>query len=478
MSNPASVDLEFTPVPSLAGLFSADPAVHRFIFALGPIGSTKTTTILHFLLAKAAMQEASPDGYRRSRFALIRSTVTSLVQTLLKDILNLFGGVVEWRPSVKTVFVDVGDIKSEWILLPLDTPDDIRRLLSLQLSGVYVNEAREVPWDLITQAYSRTGRYPSTLAGGVNCTHRFLVADSNLGVEGSAMWEFLEVTKSPSTLYLHQPDALSPEADWLQYLPQGYYQDIMIGASAQFIRQHVHAQWGMDLSGEPVYGSSYSRNWHVSPVRLKPFPDRPLVVGIDPGLNPAMVVAQLSGEGQLRILAEAHASNLLFRPFIDKVILPILQVMFPLFKMIFIVDPAGGSRTAMSADTAIGVLEAYDFTVLRSPTNELAPRLRGVERWLTTSIGDQPGLVIDPICVELIRGFEGAYRYVRDSKGELNPKPEKKHPVSDIHDSLQYIALGLSGKKGTRLSRDQPWHRQATNPGEQGFQAPIPWRGR
>ena len=106
--------------------------------------------------------------------------------------------------------IEVGDIRSEWLLLPLETPDDQKRLLSLQLSAVFINEAREIPWDLLQQAFSRTGRYPSGKSGGVNCSHRFIICDSNLGVEGSPMHEFLENTKIPRTLYIHQPSRSFP----------------------------------------------------------------------------------------------------------------------------------------------------------------------------------------------------------------------------------------------------------------------------
>jgi hypothetical protein len=480
-----SHDLEFAPVGTLARLFTdADPAVHRFIFLLGPVGSTKTTTALFYLLTKAAQQAPSPDGYRRTRFAIIRSTVTSLIQTALKDILNLFGDIAEWRPSTRTVAIEVGDIKSEWLLLPLETPDDQKRLLSLQLSAVFINEAREIPWDLLQQAFSRTGRYPSGKSGGVECSHRFIICDSNLGVEGSPMHEFLEHTKSPRTLYLHQPSALSEQADWLRFLPEGYYHDAMIGASEQWTRQHVYSEWGLDLSGEPVYGNSFSRNWHVSPTHLQSFPDRPLVLGVDPGLNPAVLVAQLSPIGQLRVLREFHAPNLLFRDFLNRFVIPELQTFYPLHNMLWIIDPAGGSRTALTPDTAIGILKSYGFNVFMAYTNDLPPRLRAVERWLLqASIGGmngnagQPALLLDPRCQALVKGFEGHYRYIRDSKGELNPKPEKKHPISDIHDCLQYVCIGLSGKRVSKEASQSPNY-DGFGPANYPRSPPPRWRGR
>jgi hypothetical protein len=503
-----ATDLEFTPVGTLAALFSADPELHRFIFLLGPIGSTKTTTALFFLLMTAARQAPSPDGYRRTRFALVRSTVTSLMNTVLKDILNLFGGIADWQPSKRMVTIEVGDIRSEWMLMPLDTPEDQKRLLSLQLSAVFINEAREIAWDLLQQIFTRTGRYPSDMAGGVECTHRFLIADSNLGVEDSDMYKFLEEKRSPRTLYIHQPSAVSPEADWLRFLPEGYYSDAMDGASEQWIRQHVFSQWGRDLSGEPVYGSSFVTRWHVAPDRVKSFPDRPLILGIDPGLNPAVVVAQVAPNGQLRVLREFHAPNILFRDFLNRFVIPELQMLYPLHNMIWVMDPAGSSHTALSADTAVGVLKGYNFEVVLAHTNELLPRIRAVERYLlTTTSGGvlpdepgaangpagveppaapfeqgvpvNPGFLVDPTCKALVKGFEGAYRYVRDKKGtgELNPKPEKKHPTSDVHDCLQYVCMALTGRRVGRATRTAPNYDGMGPAAYPRAEAPR-WRGR
>jgi len=163
-----------------------------------------------------------------------------------------------------------------------------------------------------------------------------------------------------------------------------------------------------------------------------------------------VVVGQMAPNGQLRILKEMHRPNILFRDFLNTVVVPELQQLYPLHKMLWVMDPAGSSHTALTRDTAKGVLQSYGFQVVLASTNDLDPRLRSVEHWLTTSLLDQPALLVDPSCIEVIHGFEGRYRYMRDTKGELKPKPEKKHPVSDVHDCIQYMCLALSGKRVQR----------------------------
>ena len=42
-----------------------------------------------------------------------------------------------------------GDVELEVIFLALDRPEDVKKLLSLELTGVWVNEAREIPKSII-----------------------------------------------------------------------------------------------------------------------------------------------------------------------------------------------------------------------------------------------------------------------------------------------------------------------------------------
>ena len=56
-----------------------------------------------------------------------------------------------------------GDVVSEWILLPLETPEDQKRILSMNLTGAFVSEAIEIDFDLMVAIAGRCGRFP--LAG-------------------------------------------------------------------------------------------------------------------------------------------------------------------------------------------------------------------------------------------------------------------------------------------------------------------------
>ena len=69
------------------------------------------------------------------------------------------------------------DTRFEVLFRALDRPADVKKLLSLELTGAWVNEAREVPKAIIDGLQGRVGRYPSMREGG--CTWSGLMMDTN-----------------------------------------------------------------------------------------------------------------------------------------------------------------------------------------------------------------------------------------------------------------------------------------------------------
>ena len=68
-------------------------------------------------------------------------------------------------------------IDAEIIFLALDDQKDVRKLLSLELTGAWVNEARELPVAVINGLSHRVGRFPSKADGGP--TWRGKILDTN-----------------------------------------------------------------------------------------------------------------------------------------------------------------------------------------------------------------------------------------------------------------------------------------------------------
>jgi hypothetical protein len=149
------IDVRFDAPPTV-GRFMDSTAFFRLI--AGPVGSGKTTGCIFELLKRSIQQERSPDGIRHTRWAIVRQTLKQLKDTVLKDIETWLSGLVHYKVSDNTIYVSFGDVRSEWLLIPLDDPDDQRRLLSMQLTGAWMSEAIEMSTEIIPDILGRCGR--------------------------------------------------------------------------------------------------------------------------------------------------------------------------------------------------------------------------------------------------------------------------------------------------------------------------------
>ena len=107
-------------------------------------------------------------------------------------------------------------------------------------------------------------------------------------------WETL-LTEPPSNVHVTiQPSGLSPEADWTEFLPDDYYDNLAKGKTEDWIDVYINAEFGKSLSGLPVF-RSFDRTNHVSKAAIKPlYSDDPLIIGVDAGLTPAAVIGQVA----------------------------------------------------------------------------------------------------------------------------------------------------------------------------------------
>jgi hypothetical protein len=144
-------------------------------FIVGPVGSGKSVPSLQRILDIAREQEPSEDGIRRSRFAVIRNTMPELRSTTAVTYGQIYPddyfGQIVWRsPATHNMAPGGLDVEVEVNLIALDKPKDVKKLLSLELTGAFINEVREVPRSIVSRLTERVGRYgvndrPSTWSG-------------------------------------------------------------------------------------------------------------------------------------------------------------------------------------------------------------------------------------------------------------------------------------------------------------------------
>jgi hypothetical protein len=432
----------------------------------GPIGSGKTTCCLMEIFRRCCEQKPAEDGKRYTRFAFVRQTLKQMKDTILKDIYTWMPGLGEWQESKSTFFLEFGDIRSEWLFIPLETADEQARLLSTQLTGVWLNEAIECNVDILGPITGRIGRYPSANRG--TPTWIGLIADTNMPVELSE-WHRL-MTEPPNNWQIFiQPSGMAPDAENLNWLLQSdetralpfnhpdrvakgriYYERLleMYGSASPWTQRYIFAEFGNDPSGEAVFAATFIPRFHVVPETFLA-PGHPLIIGQDFGRSPASLLGQVDHTGRLLIHEEILANNIGLEKHIEEHLRPRLYSQkYAGYRSIVVGDPAGVAKSTIAEETSFDALKRLGFTAFPAPTNDIDARLRAVEALLGRQISGGPALCISAKgCPWLVRAMSGGYRFSRAKQGGLRATPEKldKEGFSHLADALQYLALVVHG---------------------------------
>jgi hypothetical protein len=454
----------------------------------GPVGSGKSVAGCIEIIRRASEQAPSKiNGKRKTRFAVVRNTFPELKTTTMKTWRDWFPEET-WGPILMTApythRIQVGDIDCEVIFLALDKPEDVSKLLSLELTGAWVNEGREVPKEIFDGLSMRVGRYPSMRDGGPTWFGWW--SDTNPPDEDH-WWPIMEGIVQPpdwmsesDRMALVQPKGweffaqpagmlpdmdvagnitgwrLNPTAENRANLHPDYYTNLVQGKRAGWVKVYVGNQIGGIEHDLAVYGSAWVTETHVASRPLVPMPNAPLEFGWDFGLTPAAVLGQRTASGRLLILKEIVRVEMGAERFCTEVwealrqdgrFDPWLAELAPEHLSVPTVwgDPHGDDRSQADEKTAFQILSKNGFKVRPAPTNDPGLRIDGVDAMLRAMIEGHPALLVDPSCRMLIRGFEGKYQYEQtrsQSKDGEHKSTPKKDRYSHVHDALQYLVAG------------------------------------
>jgi len=462
----------YDATPTLAK-FHLSPAFFRMI--VGPVGSGKTTGCIMEIFRRALEQRPGPDGIRRTRWAIVRQTLSQLKMTVLLDILSWFRPVTTWKVSESLIIIEFKDVRCEIYLIPLEDPEDQKRLLSSQLTGAWLSEAIEINPDLVAAISGRCGRYPSGADGG--CSWFGLIADTNTPSIGSDWWKLMEETRPPEWAIFFQPGGLEPDAenlDWLTQTPdsmdlpvghpdrraQGrrYYERLALNQNKDWVDRYVHARYGEDPSGTAVFRQSFRRSFHVVPT-LDPVHGMPIIIGQDFGRNPCSLICQMDHKGRLCVLEEVVSLDLGLETHVLQVLRARLYADRYVGRSFAAVgDPSGKSKGNVLEESCFEALQRLGIPAFPATTNNIQPRIQAVEQLLLQQRDGGPALIIDAgRCPETVRALQGSYRYGKTQQGESKPLPDKNHPHSDLADALQYVCLTInSGLVNFITRRIQP----------------------
>lgn len=452
--------------------YKAPPTCARFMksdafirIIAGPVGSGKTTAAIFELLRRAIEQHPCADGLRHTRFAIVRQTLKQLKDTVLKDILQWLEGLVNYKVSDNTIYISFADVRSEWLLIPLEDPEDQRRLLSMQLTGAWASECIEMDPGIIPPLSGRCGRYPGPGMkpvghSGVWPTWHGIIADTNMPTEGDAWHKLMELDTPPDFQVFKQPGGLTPNAENVENLPgqRAYYERLSRGQSPAWIKRYVNAEYGDDPSGSAVFKETFKRSFHTvtlsrpgaEPERkhaLEPVYGYPLIVAQDFGRNPCALICQMDHKGRGLVLEEIVSEDIGLELHLRQGLLPVLNKQEYAGRQVIVIgDPSGRQRSTSYEETSFDVVKRAGLRAYPAPTNDINKRLRAVDALLLQQRDGGPALMIDADrCPTLVLALQGRYRYAKRKNGQLSPLPEKLHPWSDLADDLQYFCLVVQG---------------------------------
>ena len=446
-------DITYYPTASVKPFIASNKFAS---FIIGPVGSTKTTAGLIKIAYEAKRMAPCADGVRRSRCVVVRNTRQMLKDSTIKDFLKWFpdGEAGLFAKTELDFKMKFDDVECEVLFRGLDDANDVRRLLSLQISFGVMDEFREINPDIYDALTGRLGRYPdktmvvprpewgvddkgNPIGGCVDDNGKQMkkVWGMTNPPDSDTFWEEYLSNPPENVEVIIQPSGLSPEADWVKHLDSNYYEDLAVGKSEDWIDVYIHGKFGKSLQGMPVF-RAFDKETHVAKEALNwrgaLTSDKPLIIGVDAGLNPTATICQVLYDGRLLVHDSITSDSMGALRFIQEKLKPLLANKYPGASSIVIIDPAAFQRAQTDERTVADIFKAHGFLVKPARTNSIAARLAAGEQYMTRIVDGKPSLLIDPCCIELIQALRSKYRYKVNTKGERDTKPEKSHPWSDL----------------------------------------------
>ena len=283
------------------------------VFIMGPLGSGKTQGSCYKLFDLFNTQTPNREGIRRGRWYAVRNTYSDLLTTTWKDWMELFaplGRAVKGNMEPPTHYLDYDledgtRVKVDLIFLAMDRPDDVRKVRGSNATGMWLNEVKELPFEIIAPAFSRTGRFPPVQEEG--CRWHGIVADYNACDNDHPLYEMCENEQPEGWSFHKQPPAvlrdgtkrdimgkqiwkLNPDAENAVNLRADYYTEQLNGAKEDWVKVNLANEYGYVSDGKPVY-PEFVDHVHVID-SYEPNPVHPVIIGIDFGRTPAAAFIQ------------------------------------------------------------------------------------------------------------------------------------------------------------------------------------------
>ena len=440
---------------------------------LGPVRCGKTVSSIMEIMRRAKEQQPSSDGIRYSRWAIFRNTYPELKMTTIKTWVDWFPeyvyGKIKWDSPISQI-IKVEDMRLEMFFVSLDNPNDISKLLSMELTGAYFNELQFIPEVIFDAALKRVYQYPPKMMN-VPITWGGIIADTNPPDSDHWIFKRFEANKPRNhEIFRYEPAVMkvpdgmdvvvksevsvdgtryieNPAADYSKHIQEpDYYLNGVMSSKDDDISVFFMGQYGALRQNKPVY-REYNDGLHcVESMRYAPMVE--LGMGWDFGRDPSMILVQMMPQGTFNVLDELSGEDMGLAEFAEKFAVPHLNRNYPGWDKNYVAigDPAGVARDAKD-ETCFTILRAAGITAQRAKTNNFTPRRESVSYFLRNLVGGRAAFQMSSKCVVLRKGFLDKYHYPKtkingDDRYKDNPD---KNEYSHKHDALQYIAMHYRG---------------------------------
>lgn len=470
--------MQYIPPGPVCSAYIADRSRRSFI--LGPYGSGKSRGAL-IKLYLMALEQIPTDGIAKSRYIVSRLTRPQLTSTTVKTFQETFAELIKagfqdvesaalrctwkFRPEGYTY-----DVEIEWLFLALESEDDVARVLGLEATAFFIDEARLIPPALLGKFTGRL-RYPAV------SKHRSIEMASNPWSVDSPWHEAFVTNRNHDSVLFHQPGGLDQDAAGnyigenlhnLNQTPESlllhwsdpirkklgleYYLNQLADNSPEDSLLNVHSRFGVSREGKPVY-SDFDFNRHR--MNLKYDPALRLEFGHDWGLSSATAIYQQTIEGHVRVICEFITEDQGDTAHLEK-LKTFCAREFPGYRLgRFTGDPAGAQRGSDGQDK-FALARKFFSTAQPANTNATEMRVDAVNTQFRRSIGKFPALTIDAKrCPMLIAGCNDKFFYKRlKGTGEQHSDTVEKNRWSHICEALAYAVLGTGAGRTSVLAGD------------------------
>ena len=440
---------------------------------IGPLGSGKTIQTCVKIPEIMRKQEPNSQGVRLNRWIAARNTYSELFTTTIKDWLECNGHLGEFNQGGKkppTHFLDFNledgtRVLAEMIFIAFDRPDHVKKARGIQTTGVWLNEAKELPKSVVDMLDLRHGRYPSKKEG-VEPTWHGMLGDCNAPDEDHWLYHLAEEDKPKDWDIFKQPGGvikqgstwvLNPEAENLSNLPHDYYNRGLQGKGEDWIKVNLANEYGFVSDGKPVH-PRYVDSVHCQDIDFTLDKDLDIILGFDWGRTPACSFMQKTTVGGWVVFDEFGAedmSAITFAPELAKHI----RANYPSHSFKGWGDPSGG-KSQSTDDTPFKIMNAEGVPCRPTEkSNDVLLRRSGVEMPLRDiGMDGKPRLVVLPKAKMIRKGLAGGFCYKRvmTSGDERYHDEPDKNKYSHYVEALEYALVGEGeGKKAINVKKQK-----------------------